>query len=221
MAVELIPSVLAQTSKQLHDRASLAHTLNRLIHLDVMDGHFISTKSVALKTIQRQKFHGQVELHAMIERLDALVPLIATLHPRRVYVHVELGERLISFIAYLRSRRIKVGLAINPTTSLNNVDPFIPAIESVLVMGVQPGKYHAPFISTTPNRIRTLRRMYPRLKIAVDGGMNQKTLPKVIAAGVNCVIVGSDVMLNDGPVVEWRKLKALTQHHFEKQATKK
>ena len=211
MAVELIPSVLAQTSKQLLDRATLAHKLNRVIHLDVMDGCFVSTKSVALKTLQHQKFHGQVEVHAMVERLDTLVPLIASLHPQRVYVHVELGERLIPFIAYLRSRRIRVGLAINPTTSLTKLAPFIPAIESLLVMGVRPGKYHAPFISSTPKRINTLRLLYPKLKIAVDGGMNQKTLPKVIAAGVNRVIVGSDVMLNDEPVVEWRKLKALTK----------
>lgn len=211
MAVELIPSVLANTTVQLRTRATLAEELGATVHLDVMDGKFVTQKSVSPVALSRRHWRRRLEIHAMVDNPVTLLPLLDALHPQRVYLHVELGSSLLPLIAVLRSRRIEFGLAINPRTNINVLKFYIRYATSILVMSVQPGRYQAPFWSGSIERIRSIRRRWPKVTIAIDGGMNERTLTRAIKAGAKRLIVGSDVMLNPEPHTEWHKLKALTK----------
>lgn len=211
MAVELIPSVLATTATQLTKRAALAERLGTTIHLDVMDGKFVSKKSVSLTALSRRSWRRRVEIHAMVDDPITIISLLDALHPKRVYLHVELGSAVLPIIAVLRSRHIEFGLAISPRTNLHVLKLYIRYATSVLVMSVQPGRYQAPFWPGAIERIRTLRRRWPKVKVAIDGGMNERTIPRAIRAGVHRIIVGSDVMLHPTPEAEWHKLKSLTK----------
>jgi len=211
MAVELLPAVLATTASQLKIRAALAQKLSSTVHLDVMDGKFVTTKSVGLAALQRQRWHRRVEVHAMIDDPITMFKFLEVVHPRRVYLHVELGSALLPFIALLRSRRIEFGLAINPQTNIHVLKMYIRYAQSVLVMSVQPGRYQAPFWPGSIARVRTLKKRWPKKFIAIDGGMNERTIPRAVRAGARRIIVGSDVMLNPDPITEWRKLKALSK----------
>lgn len=211
MAVELIPSVLATTADQLRTRVSLAEKLGTTIHLDVMDGKFVTTKSVGSRSLAKVHWKRRVEIHAMVDNPITILTLLEAIRPRRVYLHVELGSALLPFIAVLRSRRIEFGLAINPRTDLHVLKLYIRYATSVLVMSVQPGRYQAPFWPGAFQRIRKIKQRWPKVTIAVDGGMNARTLPRAIRAGAKRVIVGSDVILNPEPGLEWRKLKMMTR----------
>ncbi len=211
MAVELIPSVLATTKTQLHRRADLAQRLAPIIHLDVMDGRFVKTKSVGASLLAKNPWKRKVEIHAMVKNPAMLLPVLNTIKPRRVYLHIELGRSLLPMIALLRSRNIELGLALNPSSLITSLQPYIRYAKSVLVLSVHPGRYQAPIWHGAFNRIRNLHRRWPRLVIACDGSMNQTTLPRAIKAGARRIIVGSDVMLSVDPQAEWKKLQALTK----------
>lgn len=211
MGVELFPAVLATTPTELKSRIYLAQKLSATIHLDVMDGKFVSTKSVSVKTLQSMAWKGKVEIHAMVKNPITLLPLLDTIKPRRVYLHVELGATLLPMIAVLRSRKIELGLALNPRTTITALEQFIPYAKSILVMSVQPGKYHAPLWPGAFSRIGTLRRRWPKLTISCDGSMNSSTIPKAMKAGAQRLIVGSSVMLDGNPEGAWKKLQILTK----------
>lgn len=211
MAVELIPAVLAITSTELKLRTQVAQKLSPIIHLDVMDGKFVPTTSVSLKAIEKIPWKRKVEIHAMVKNPITLLSLLDSIKPRRVYLHVELGTALLPMIAVLRSRKIELGLAINPRTSIKALEQFTPYAKSILVMSVQPGKYQAPLWSGVFLRIRTLRRRWPKMTLAVDGSMKQSTIPRAIRAGAQRLIVGSSVMLDEHPAAAWKKLLTLTK----------
>jgi len=211
MLVELFPAVLATTLAELKSRTHLAQKLSPTIHLDVMDGKFVSTKSVSIKTLQDMAWKGKVEIHAMVKNPTTLLPLLDSIKPRRVYLHVELGAALLPMIAVLRSRKIELGLAINPQTSITALEQFIPYAKSILVLSVHPGKYHAPLWPGAFSRIRTLRRRWPKLVIGADGSMNQSTIARAMKAGAQRLIVGSNVMLDEHPELAWKKLQTLTR----------
>lgn len=211
MAVELIPSVLATTTPQLRRRLQVAQRLSPVIHVDLMDGRFVRRRSVSLRSWQRQALRSRLEIHAMVKDVSAIMDDLLKLQPRRVYVHVELGRRLRPIMAALRSHHVRIGVAINPGTATSAVVPYLAAADTILVMSVHPGRYGAPFLPRMVQRIAQLHRRYPTKTIACDGGMNVETIPRVIQAGAQRIIVGSDVVLNRHPQLAWRRDRGLTK----------
>jgi ribulose-phosphate 3-epimerase len=212
MAVKVVPAVLGRTAKEYRQRLTLAETLATTIHLDVMDGAFVRSTSVRWSTIKQNPPHHRCEIHAMVRQVDQLVPMIAALHPHRVYLHVELPATAVTpFIAFLRSRRIAVGLAINPTTRLDRLEPYTRHASAIMVMGVRPGQYGARWQPKTLQRLRAVRRRWPRLRRVCDGGVSERTIAQVIIAGAQEVIIGSAVMLATDPKATWRRLRSMTR----------
>lgn len=210
MAIELVPAVLAVNRRQFTSRLARARHLSPHIHLDLMDGHFVPTRSVDLARQAVPSTRCSVEIHAMVDSVGALVGPVLRWHPRRVFVHVELGDRLWPLIAFLRSQRIAVGLAINPTTRPAACQPFVAKVDALMVMGVKPGRYQAPYQPLILRKIAAIHRRWPKLKISCDGGMNPLTVAGVVRAGAKRLIIGSDVILNPRPQMEWRLLQRLT-----------
>lgn len=210
MGVELIPSVLATTSRQLHQRLWIARQLSRHIHLDIMDGVFVTTKSISLRQVLSLEMPRIVDVHIMVVRPTMYLRELLKLQPRRIFVHIEVPvKELLAFIAVMKSHRIEVGLAINPQTSLNKLEHAATKVRHLLVMGVKPGTYHSRFITTTPKRIVQIRKKFPKIVIVCDGGVSSITITKLQAAGIDQAVVGSAVMLSDHPEEAWKKLKQL------------
>lgn len=210
MSGRLIPSITVTSAKQLFQMAELAQELSPVIHLDVMDGKFVSTKSVPIKWLSKVDWYRRVEVHAMVNNLASLLPIIDLVKPRQVYLPVERGVRLLPMMAVLRTRHIQCGLAVNPTTSLQALLPFVRHVKSILVLAVKPGRYHAPLQPMAILRIRQVHRRWPKIQIVADGGMNKATIPRAVLAGATRIIVGSAVMLSRDPEAEWKTLKRLT-----------
>ncbi|MEK7537485.1 MAG: hypothetical protein AAB619_00740 [Patescibacteria group bacterium] len=211
MAVELIPSITVTTAKQLRHFAALAQRLSTTVHLDVMDGKFVPTKSVNVHGLSTVTWKRKVELHAMVNDAAMLWPILDVVKPQRVYLPVERGKALRPFMAALRSRNIQCGLAIKPTTSIRSLRRYVRYAESILVLAVEPGRYRAPLQPTAVSRIRKLHRQWPRIPIVADGSMNAFTIGRAVRAGATRIIVGSAVMLSNDPLREWKKLRALTR----------
>jgi pentose-5-phosphate-3-epimerase len=207
MAVELLPSITATTAPQLRRYATLASSLSHHIHLDLMDGRFVPTKSARIKNLKLIR----PEVHAMTLSSAFILDILEHIHPSRVYVPIELGDSLPPILAMLRSRRIPVGFAISPTTPVQVLSPWLKYSQHLLVLCVQPGRYGAPLWSGAVRRVRDIRRRHPRARITCDGAMNEQTLPKLIRAGAQRCIVGSAVMLAHDPERAWQALRRVAR----------
>lgn len=207
MAVELLPSITATTAAQLRRYVTIATSLSRHVHLDLMDGHFVSTKSARIKNLKLVR----PEVHAMTLSSAFVLDILEHIHPSRVYVPIEMGDALTPIIAMLRSRRIPIGFAISPTTPVRALAPWLKYSQHLIVLCVQPGRYGAPLWSGAVGRVREIRRRYPLVRITCDGAMNEQTLPKLIRAGAQRCIAGSAVMLANDPEQAWQALRRVAR----------
>ena len=120
----------------------------------------------------------------------------ATLDPRPV-------------IAAIRQQKVKVGLALNPETPVSAILPLTGQLDSVLFMTVHPGFYGAKFLPEVMDKVKELRRIFPKMAIGVDGGIKESNIAEVARAGANLICVGSAVFLQPDPAAAYRRLVAL------------
>ncbi len=209
MAAKLLPAVLATSPDQFRRRLRLALDLQREIHIDVMDGKFVSTRSVGPSLFSPRTLRIKAEYHLMVLHPAEWIPMIKRVHGRRAILHVERQARLADIIRDFRRQGISVSLAISMGTPIARIKPYLRLIRALHVMAVRPGRYQARFLPQAVSRISLLHRRYPRLPISVDGGMNRRTIPLALAAGAQRIVVGSGVMLSAHPRWEWQRLQAL------------
>lgn len=207
MGVELSPSVLAQTADQFRQRLQRARRLSSHIHLDIMDGLFVPSTSVSIRTLSNTPLPKHVTIHAMVNHPERYWQLFSQTRPDRVFLHAELGEQLLPTIAFLRSIGTHVGLALQPKSPVRVVDRLAHVADQLLVMAVDPGYYHGRYHRHMLTRVSALHKKYPRKRIVVDGHMDTITIPRYIAAGARGIVVGSAVMLQSNPIVAWKALK--------------
>lgn len=207
MAGRIVPAVLARTAIQLRRQWNLASDYHSIVHLDISDGTLVAGRTVGPKQLSRLDRQVPVEIHCMTNQPDRWLEPMLRLRTRRVVLHVELGQQLQAYIAFVRSHHWQVVLAINPETSLTRLWPWLKQVDGVQVMGVQPGRQQAPWEATTVARIRAIHRRSPRLAITCDGGMTPITIPLVRQAGAKNFVVGSYLQQHPDPDMAWQELR--------------
>lgn len=167
------------------------------LHLDIMDGHFVPNISFGphvVKTI-RPLTKMFFDVHLMCSKPEILLEPFAEAGADQIIVHVELEERVTSLLWKIRSLGKKVGLSLNPTTSINLVQPYLDKIDHLLVMTVNPGFGGQEFIYETLPKIQQAAewRLERNLSfnIGVDGGVNFKTVADCAHAGANVFVAGT------------------------------
>ena len=165
------------------------------IHLDIMDGKFVMNKTQGFKEDYEEvsDLKKPLDIHIMVEDIKKYVDNYALLKPRNITFHYEATKDPDSIIEYIRNKGIKVGMAINPSTSIDSIGPYLNDIDIVLVMSVEPGKGGQKFIDSAQEKIDELRLLKNAYKynyeIEVDGGINDQTVLKCLNADI--IVVGS------------------------------
>lgn len=167
------------------------------LHLDIMDGHFVPNLSFgpgivrALRPLTRTFF----DVHLMCSKPENLLPLFADAGADQLTVHVELGDRVGHLLWKIRGLGLKVGLAINPPTQLALVKPFLPQIDTLLIMTVNPGFGGQEFIEECLPKIQQAHAWRAeaslRFHLEVDGGINEATAPECARAGADVFVAGT------------------------------
>lgn len=206
MRVEILPSLTVTTVNQFQSGLRRIQSFAPVIHLDLMDGVFVRNRSISPSMLARHPITQPLEIHAMVSRPGDWLPTISHLPVRRAVLHVELGRLLAPALAWFRSRRIEVGLAINLETRLGTLARWVPHVKSFQVMAVKPGRYGAKFDPKAIRRLAHLRRAYPKMTLACDGGMNEDTIPAAVRAGAHRLIVGSVIQSAIQPAALYRRL---------------
>ncbi len=165
------------------------------IHVDVMDGHFVSqlTFGPAMVAAIRPHTGKRLDVHLMISPVDSHLAGFAAAGADAVTVHVESGPHLHRSVRAAREFGLDVGVAVNPGTPIEAVEPLLDDVDLVLVMSVDPGHGGQPFIAGSLERIRRLRQLIAGrpVLIQVDGGINAANARSVAGAGADVLVAGS------------------------------
>lgn len=180
------------------------------IHVDVMDGLFVNNIACPYNEIKNYLSDFNYDVHLMVQDVKSYINDFKNIKPKYITFHVE-TDNILSNIDYIKSLGIKVGLAINPNTSLDKLYPYLDKIDLVLVMSVYPGLGGQQFIMNSVDRINNLYnyRLEHNLdfKISVDGGINDLTIDYVKNADI--VVSGSYVVNNSNIDDALKKLRGV------------
>ena len=170
-----------------------------MIHVDVMDGHFVPNLTFGPPVIEKLRPHSDkpFDVHLMIAPVDPYINDFAKAGANILTVHPEAGPHLHRTLQAIRAAGMKPGIALNPGTPAEVVDPVIDDIDLILVMSVNPGFGGQSFIDSQLRKIEQLRQKIDAtgrdIILEVDGGLNPETAPKAISAGVTAIVAGSAV----------------------------
>ena len=203
MKVEVVPSILSADAGRLAEQVEEAERGGAdRIQVDVMDGHFVPNLTFGPLVVEavRRATKLPIEAHLMVERpelfLEAFVKAGATL----IEVQVEATTSLYRTVQTIRELGAGAGVAINPGTSVEDLREILPYIELVNVMTVEPGFGGQKFIPHSPEKIRRVRALSKDIEIEVDGGIDARTAPLVVAAGATVLVAGNSVFGYEGGV---------------------
>lgn len=209
MVALVIPAILAQSAKEFRAKLTIAERLAPLVHIDVMDGRFVPNRAWANpRVIARMRTRARFEVHCMVREPARVVAAWGRV-PRveRIIVHAEATHDLLQVLATIRAMGKEAGLAVNPSTPLARVHPFLRDVDAVLVMANEPGFSGKPFRPATLTRIRALRRTYPRLPIGADIGVNATTAPLLRHAGATHIAAASAIFGAPDPAAAYRDIR--------------
>ena len=196
--VRIAPSILAADFAKLGEEIrAVAEAGADYIHIDVMDGHFVPNITVGADVVKalRPSTDLPFDVHLMISPVDPFVPGFAEAGADIITVHPEAGAHLHRTVQLIKSLGKKAGVALNPGTPVEAVEPVFGDIDLVLVMSVNPGFGGQGFIPSQLDKIRALRARIDDggrpVELEVDGGINEDTAAQAVAAGANVLVAGT------------------------------
>jgi len=182
------------------------------IHVDIMDGKFVSNKSFTFSEVRNLTKYTtkKLDVHLMVNDPDKYIEDYANLNVEYITIHYEIGKNINKFIDKIKEYGIKCGISIKPETEINSIVPYLNKIDLILLMSVNPGMGGQEFISTSIEKIRALRQLlsnYPNILIEVDGGINDVVAPMCIEAGADILVAGSFIISSNNYQNNIDKLK--------------
>lgn len=208
----IAPSILSANFGNLAE--SIEQVKNaEWLHIDVMDGHFVPNITIGPMVVKGLRpYTSQVfDTHLMIKDPKKYAKEFADAGSDRITFHIEAIDDPKETIAYLKSLKVRVGVSIKPDTPVAKIAPYLPMLDQVLVMSVEPGFGGQEFIMKSVLKIEELDRIRKKdslsFLIAVDGGINKETAVFCKKAGADVLIAGSYIFKSDHPNAKVDSLK--------------
>lgn len=208
---KIVPAILVKTKKDLELYLKKTKKISNYIHIDIMDGKFVHSKTIDYLSFRGLKGLPKIEFHLMIkEPKNNIIKYIP--YCNLIVFHCESTKDIFAVIREVKKHDKKVGIAINPQTKTSVIYPYLSYLDKILIMSVNPGKSGQKFKSNVLRKIKEIRKRNKKIDICVDGGINDKTTSMSIKAGANCVCVNSYLYNSDNLGKTYTKLKRIAKH---------
>jgi ribulose-phosphate 3-epimerase len=205
MRQKIIPSIMAKNQKELNGDLNKLKNVVKELHLDVVDGKFAKNRAMNFDFRLKREFNYNV--HLMVNRPETWI----NEHGKKVdtiIFHPEVIDDVDSLIRKIKKMKRKVGLALKPKTKVKEIKDYLGSLDYILVLTVHPGFYGSKFLSAPLKKIKQIKKINPKVKVIVDGGMNPKTIKKAAKAGADYFVSGSYTTKAEFPKMSIRNLLA-------------
>ncbi len=216
--VEILPSILAADFARLGEQvAQLENTGCRMLHVDVMDGHFVPNFTLGPPVVAslRKVTRMTLDVHLMIEDPDKYAPIFIEAGANQILVHQEVCPHLDRTLHMIREEGALAGVVINPSTPVATLDEVLDIVDYVLVMSVNPGFGGQEFIPNSLHKVRQLaarrRERGLHFPIEIDGGVTMENVTAVVDAGVEWVVTGSSIFHTVNPAATFEEMRRIAQ----------
>jgi ribulose-phosphate 3-epimerase len=214
MSVLIAPSILSADFAALGNAIAAAERGGAdLIHVDVMDGHFVPNITIGPPVVKsiRRVATVPLDVHLMISDPDRYIGAFADAGAAMLSVHVEVLPHLHRTIHAIKALGAKAGAVLNPATPIETLEEIAPDLDYVLIMSVNPGFGGQSFIPRSESKVRAVRvlldRTGSRAAIEIDGGIDLQTVGRVVTAGARMIVAGSAIFHAPDPEQATRELK--------------
>ena len=204
-SIKISPSILsADFSKLGSEIKDLEKAKADLIHIDVMDGHFVPNITIGPEVIKKLRKYTSLpfDVHLMISPVDNFIKNFADVGADIITIHPEATNDLVNSIKKIKSYNKKAGVSLNPETSIDKVLPILHLIDLVLIMSVNPGFGGQKFIKETLEKVKILKKEIDsknlKTQIEIDGGINFENAKIAKEAGVNIIVSGTTIFKENG-----------------------
>jgi len=195
MKKEIIPAIIAKNQEEFTKNILKVKDYVQIIQLDFMDGKFVPNNSIDFE-FELPETKCKFEAHLMIkDPLDWVKNNLEKVDT--ILVHFESCDNHKEIIDFVKSKNKRIGIVLNPETSVSRIEKYLDEIDQVLIMTVNPGFYGSPFLPNTVEKVSKLRKLKPDLDIEVDGGITDKTIELADKAGTNLFVSGSFIIKSD------------------------
>jgi ribulose-phosphate 3-epimerase len=215
MKVRIAPSILSADFAALGEAvAAVERGGADLIHVDVMDGHFVPNISIGPPVVKavRRVASIPLDVHLMITDPDRYIEAFVEAGASMVSVHVEVLPHLHRTVHAIKGLGAKAGVVLNPSTPVGTLEEIAGDVDYVLVMSVNPGFGGQSFIPRSEHKVAAVRALLDRAgndaPVEIDGGIDHQNIGRVVAAGARIIVAGSAVFHSGDPERATRELKA-------------
>jgi ribulose-phosphate 3-epimerase len=197
--IKIAPSILSADFGALAEEIAKVEAEADLLHVDVMDGHFVPNITIGPLVVEavRRRTRVPLDVHLMIQNPERYIAAFAQAGAAYLTVHAEVCPHLHRTIQQIRETGVKAGVALNPSTSLHTVEHILDQVDLILLMSVNPGFGGQSFIPFVLKKIQELARRRERLQappeIEVDGGIKIENCRAVAQAGATILVAGSAI----------------------------
>jgi ribulose-phosphate 3-epimerase len=202
--IQISPSILSADFSQLGNEIKrLEEGGADMIHVDVMDGHFVPNLTIGPPVIKTLKKNTSLlfDVHLMISPVHKYIEAYADAGADIITIHPEATENLKSSIDKIKELKKKVGVSLNPETELNVIKKYLNEIDLVLIMSVNPGFGGQKFMPEVLDKVRKLKKIQEEEKLSfdieIDGGINFENCKSAIDAGANILVSGTTIFKNN------------------------
>ena len=213
--IRITPSILNADLGNLDSEIAKIAPVSDLLHLDIMDNKFVPNQTFSFDRAKEIIANSvmPIDAHLMISDPDLMAPKYAAAGAASVTVHIEAVNNLSKTINEIRINGAKVGVALKPKTQLADVLPYLPDLDLLLIMTVEPGFGGQKFMMDQVSKISQAKREIDQLNLKVllqvDGGVSKETIQIARNAGANCFVAGNAVFKSENPNQMLQELRKL------------